>query len=185
MNKKAMSPAETLGVFILVFLLVFGLIVLYTKVVNGSTKVLQCTANGGECRVGTCDFASQLPALSDKAAGCQKGEICCINITQGITEDPLCKDHKDGEACGTDNLHFCSVGGKQCVTKCEFCSINPTHENCKDKASLNLFKTGTYAYSCKCTEDQCVGKIDIKGGSECIRNYCPGNEVCCNILTTK
>ena len=164
-----MSPASTLGTFILVFLLVFGLIVLYNKVAKGSTKVLECKNNGGQCVDGTCDFGKQIPALSDKAAGCGSGQICCINVTNDKPKDPDCENLKPGAVCGANNYGYCDYA-LQCVSKCTFCATNAGQEYaktiCKDKFDFSGF-------SCQCTGAECTAEMMNKG--KCIPNYCPSS----------
>ncbi|MGV8086318.1 MAG: hypothetical protein ACP5N1_01680 [Candidatus Woesearchaeota archaeon] len=178
MNKKALSTPSTLATFILVFLLVFGLIVLYTKVVKGNTTVLLCEKNGGECVKGTCDFGTQLPMLSDKAAGCKSGELCCINITQSVPIDLLCENKTEGDKCGDSNIMYCGAS-KTCIPKCDFCNNHQEHADCKDIE----FKRGDY--SCQCSSAQCTPEQISKGN--CITNLCPSDTEtasdyrCCNI----
>ncbi len=185
-NKKAMSMSvETIVIFILVFLLLFGLIAIYGKVAKGNTQVLKCTANGGQCVAGTCDWKSQIPALSDKAAGCLTGELCCINITQSKPEiDKACENESNvGNSCGI--RQYCTEA-HTCVSQCEFCAI-PTFKDkpaCQAKASS--YNTGT-TYSCQCTNAQCSAE-NIKSG-KCIPGVCPrdikettaSDYMCCNI----
>lgn len=188
-NKKGMSAPSTLGKFILVFLLVFGLIIVYTKTMKGTTKILECSSNGGECIKGTCDWGKQVPALSDKAAGCEKGQICCINITKGESvPDPKCESKKIGTACGEGtslNGYRCDAGN-QCVTLCEFCSANSKSSDttiaglCKKKPTDadNFAKGGLF--SCSCASTECTAAKQRDG--TCIINYCPtdlGSTVCC------
>jgi len=179
MNKKAMGAPETLATFILVFLLVFGLIILYGKVVKGNTQILQCNANGGQCVTGTCDWGSQVPALSDKAAGCKSGQLCCINISQSTPIDPICENETLGFKCGS--LQYCSAA-KTCISKCEFCQANSDYESICGKS--NVYETGVY--KCRCTLSQCQKGTNINDGN-CIPNYCPSKDSqasdymwCCN-----
>jgi hypothetical protein len=171
-----------IGTFILVFLMVFGLIALYQKVMKGGTKVLECHANGGECVTGTCDFATQVPALSDKAAGCKSGELCCINITKSKPVDPLCANKTVGAPCNNSKVMFCDAAPK-CVSKCDFCNNNfntvegrPICGLTKDPLVLNpvfeINKKNGKMLSCSCTSKQCTDKKGLKD-PECISNFCP------------
>lgn len=184
-NKKGLSGPALIGTFILVFLMVFGLIALYSKVMKGGTKVLECNANGGDCVTGTCDFATQIPALSDKAAGCESGELCCINITKSAPPiNPKCANASDNfnknkaTPCGT--RMYCDTGS-QCVTQCEFCAKNfytvegrpvcGTGDDAKPKNTI--FENMNYAnkaLSCNCTKAQCDTKTKT---GECISLFCP------------
>jgi len=181
-NRKGLSGPALIGTFILVFLMVFGLIALYQKVMKGGTKVLDCKANGGDCVPGTCDFSTQIPALSDKAAGCQSGELCCINITKSnVTADPACKGLTWGDSCDKSKLMFCDKA-LQCVSKCDFCNIyfdrpdknivsicNPK----KNTATVfeTIHKNGKIV-SCSCTKAQCDTKTKT---GECIPGLCPSS----------
>jgi hypothetical protein len=173
-NRKGLSGPALIGTFILVFLMVFGLIALYSKVMKGGTKVLECKTNGGDCVAGTCDFATQIPALSDKAAGCKSGELCCINITKSKPADPKCANLTVGEGCG--KVMFCDAA-LQCVTKCEFCTNNfwtvEGRKVCGTENNNNpIFETNDgigKKLSCNCTQKQCTDK----GTNSCISGFCP------------
>jgi hypothetical protein len=187
MNKKGMA-AETLGKFILVFLVVFILILVFNRTMKGGTKVLECTANGGQCKTGTCDFATQVPMLRDKAAGCQNGEICCININKEKPKpDPKCNGQTLGYLCDKNTNSFCDWA-LQCVSKCEFCAKNfGTDEVASREVQKRICDPNfNYAdFSCKCTKAEC----DTKDAKSCISDlvspYCPGktpgesNYACC------
>jgi len=186
-NRKGLSGPELIGTFILVFLMVFGLIVLYQKVMKGGTKVIECNATGGDCVTGTCDFATQLPALSDKAAGCGTDQLCCINITKSKPIDPLCKGLKAGNKCDKTGVMYCDMAS-QCVSKCILCAnnldtteINPIcykTTNTPNPFFVNNRKLGSL--SCGCTKTQCDAKNKANGNT-CITTsgYCPANTYCC------
>lgn len=179
-----MSAPSTLGKFIIVFLLVFTLILLYGKVMKGSTKIMECTTNGGECVDGTCKWGKQVPALSDKAAGCNKGQICCINITQSEKQaDPLCLNGSSnrtvtiGTSCKSG--YYCDAA-HQCVTRCEFCSTNyaefSTSPICRS-AVTNFTQIGK-RMTCACNVTECR----TLSSSGCVWGYCQGDAVsnyCC------
>jgi hypothetical protein len=184
-----MDGPSTLGKFIIVFILVFVLIILFNKTMKGSTKIMQCTANGGQCVDETCEWGKQIPALSSKAAGCEENQICCINITkQKATPDPLCDNRTLGYACRTG--YRCDAG-KQCVTLCEFCEKNPRTTIIENGRSICNKLTGdadkfanSDTFSCSCTNTECTSRF---ASGKCMRNYCPAaasdttnpNYACC------
>jgi hypothetical protein len=181
-SKRGMV-ASTLGKFILVFLVVFALIILYSKTMRSSNKILECTANGGKCTLGTCDFGTQIPMLSDKAAGCHKDEICCVNVTQSKPPaDPKCENKAPGTSCDTlatptsQHLMYCDWSS-QCVSRCDFCTHNFGTDEVEQKKICIVPGNANFnfeGYKCGCTRAECV---DSKGvwKSNCISNYCPSN----------
>jgi hypothetical protein len=160
---------------------------------KGGTKVLDCKANGGDCVPGTCDITYQLPALSDKAAGCGDGQLCCINITPSKHQiDPACAKLKFGDSCG--KLMYCD-GGLKCITKCEFCAINFNAPEGRPDCNVKIKNVDTInpffqnisnmrkTLSCGCTKIQCDAKT--KTGECSTAGYCPSvsstaqNYACC------
>jgi len=113
------AGAETFGAIILVLVVVFVSIIIYNNTVKGSTKIVDCKAQGGTCTQGTCDISKQIPMLSDKAAGCNSGEICCKNVVTEPTVDKLCEGKADGDKC---DKGYCTPGGHICLSLADYCS---------------------------------------------------------------
>jgi hypothetical protein len=190
MMKKGMA-ASTLGKFILIFLVVFILILAFNKIMKGSTVMLECTANGGQCKVNTCDFGTQVPMLGNKAAGCKNGEICCINVNREMPKpDPLCNGLVFGEKCDEKKNFYCDWA-LQCVSRCEFCSKNWGTDEVKAKYDKGICDPTVKSYegfSCKCTKSECDTKLKADKNScilDSVNMYCPGlkaidqNYACC------
>jgi hypothetical protein len=180
MNKKnKKGQMSTVMKIILVVLVLTVSIFIYSKVTRGSTKILQCSKNGGDCVKDTCDWLTQIPALSDQAAGCKRNELCCINITQEDTIDPDCKDKAFGDPCRTDEkLYYCSKA-LTCISKCEFCAKNwgdtvgkkiCDADDIKNVFEKNNDQTEIKHFSCSC-KTKCSAS-EIKAGT-CILLYCP------------
>ncbi|HYD03031.1 MAG TPA: hypothetical protein VEC16_01915 [Alphaproteobacteria bacterium] len=167
---------NTFAKLVLVVMVVGVLVFAYGRVTAGSNKVLLCSANGGTCTKGTCDFRTQIPALSDKAAGCQKDEICCIPVVDEDDIDPSCEGKKLGDVCSGG---YCDASLK-CINHCEFCSKNAKQfqSMCDvngQKDIDNFYTKGTF--TCGCTNEECI--LKEKDGT-CIRNYCgSGSTYCC------
>jgi len=174
---------------ILVVLVLLVSVIIYGKVMAGSTRILQCNKNGGDCVTGTCDWLTQVPALSDKAAGCKSNELCCINITIANTEDPYCKDLKVGDRCRItdDKLYYCGYGNT-CVSLCEYCAKfwgDDTKNSVCGAANIQKFKANnnpklTQQWSCSCGADTCT--TDMQNAGKCITGFCPSTDpetYCC------
>jgi hypothetical protein len=186
-NKK--GQWSVWGKIIIVLLILIISILLYNKFIKGSTKILLCNKNGGDCETGTCDFLTQFPALGDKAAGCKTDEICCVNITQEEKIDPYCKDLKVGDPCRTDegNMYYCGPG-KVCMTLCRYCSIvwgDSTLNKPCGAQNLKIFAgnnnpTNTDKFSCSCDATACSQAMIDAG--KCIKQFCPSTNpefYCC------
>jgi hypothetical protein len=176
---------------ILVVLVLLVSSIIYGRIMAGSTRILQCNKNGGDCVTGTCDWLTQVPALSDKAAGCKKSELCCINITFEETEDPYCKDLNVGDRCRIEeaNLYYCGFG-KTCVSKCEYCAKfwgEKTLNSICGEANIKKFEQNnnpkiSQQWGCSCGGDICTDEMQRQG--KCILNFCPSTDpetYCCLI----
>jgi hypothetical protein len=182
-NKKGYSSTEVFGALIIMILVIIISIQTYDRFVKGGVKVLECKAQGGDCVAGTCSFPNQIPALSEKAAGCGRGELCCINITRTRPIDPLCMNAEGttplpiGTECD-DNM-YCDMA-QVCVDKCEFCSKNVNNlqysQKVKDICGImsqedkNKFTKGGI-FGCSCTGVECAANR-----TKCVPNYCPGHD---------
>jgi hypothetical protein len=186
-EKSGTSSIGIVGALIIMVLVVILSVQIYNRFVTGGTKALQCTANGGQCTRGTCNFPNQIPALSDQAAGCKKGELCCINITRSKPIDPMCMNAEGSAALpvGTecDDNMYCDMA-QVCVDRCEFCSTNINNplyvddiKNICGPTSLDDLKkkfSRPGRYTCSCTDAYCN-----LNESNCVRNFCPGTDICC------
>jgi len=173
-HKKGYTSTEVFGALIIMILIIIISVQTYNKFVVQGTKVLECTKQGGQCTVGTCNFPSQIPALSDKAAGCGRGELCCLNVTRSEPMDPLCMNAEGnsplpvGTEC-EDNM-FCDIA-QVCVDRCEFCSKNANNMQYNDQVkkicarmtaeAIEKFGKGS-SYSCSCTQTECNADRGIK-----------------------
>ncbi|GEM_PF-1132757 len=75
---------------------------------------------------------------------------------------------------GACNSYEIEYNGK-CMTKCDYCSGNPTDPQCQVNAPFPGF-TFTDQFSCSCDIDQCNAGA---GKGNCIKGYCPGDLYCC------
>jgi hypothetical protein len=181
---------------LIITMIVLGLLIYgYKKITDGTTKVLQCKTQEGRCTPGTCDFQSEIPVLSGKAAGCDKDEICCVDISKGgPNPDPGCtaKIEDLGNKCqlpgSTTSDGYCDYAGK-CINQCEFCEKYGS-----DKATIVAKKTSTICskkyidkfndqstvYGCSCETELC-SEADYQSGT-CIRGYCSTatTAICCS-----
>jgi hypothetical protein len=174
---------------ILVVVVLLVSVYVYNKIVKGTTVILKCNKNGGECVPGTCNWLTQVPALSDNAAGCKSGELCCINITLPETKDPYCEGKNIGDACRTDeNTNYYCDPGLVCKTRCEYCATvrgDPQWSKPCDAIDIPKFKavnnpTPTNQFVCACNKTEC-SQADINSG-KCILGYCPSTNpatYCC------
>ncbi len=173
-NKKGLSGPELIGTFILIFLIVGGVIAYNRGAFGGAKTVLGCQNNGGECRDSGCDLIKEYILSGDKAAGCEKGEICCISYDKPKPADKRCVGVEEGKNCkGVTDL-ICSPS-VQCVSKCEYCRHNFRtaigREICKPDTNLIFANASKYQLelSCSCTTEEC----NTKGSSGCITTFCP------------
>lgn len=192
-DKKGYTSTEVFGALIIMILIIIVSVQMYQKFVVGPVKILECTQQGGECVVGTCAFPSQIPFLSDKAAGCDVGKLCCINVTRRPI-DPLCMNAEGtaplpvGMECD-DNM-FCDQA-QVCVTRCELCSKNynfmQTNElintACKDVVTPDAkekFGKGDL-YSCRCTQEECnnISKRCVTSNGLCINEDAAAQDYSC------
>ena len=164
------------------------------RVAKSGNQVLSCNSSGGECTDGTCVWGEQIALLSDKAAGCKNGQLCCKNITgpEELIPSPECKDKAPGARCDDKELMYCDAGG-QCVIKCEFCAKNFDTEFGRTICYGNDEKLKKYftaqgntihKYSCGCTLAECTPARRANG--TCLPNDClsttkatDSNYMCC------
>jgi hypothetical protein len=132
---------------------------------------------------------TQVPALSDNAAGCKSGQLCCINITLPDTKDPNCEGKNEGDPCRTDEspLYYCGPGDV-CMSRCEYCAaVRGDPKWSKPCAAIDIPKfvkvnnpSLTNQFVCACSKTECP-QADIDSG-KCIPGYCPSTSpatYCC------
>jgi hypothetical protein len=182
LNKKGQMSFAMKAILTILVLLIC--ILIFSRVMKGSTKVVECTTRGGDCITGTCKF-DQIALLANEAAGCKKGQICCINVSVTLPElpiDPGCKTEEEGtylegKTCKNSSLYICGPSG-QCMTKCSYCALNFGTTIGKDvcKTEFNKFrdnalKNPNHIYSCSCSASNCTKEMITDG--LCIKDYCP------------
>ena len=188
-NKNKRGQWSTPMKIIIAVLVLLVSIYVYNKIVTGSTVILKCNKNGGDCVSGTCNWLTQVPALSDNAAGCKSGQLCCINITLPDTKDPNCEGKKVGDPCRTDesSLYYCGPG-LVCMSRCEYCAVvwgDSTLNKVCVAADIPKFKSvnnpsATNKFVCACSKTECTDAMQKAG--TCIPGYCPSTKpetYCC------
>ena len=112
--------------------------------------------------------------LSEKAAGCGKGEICCINIQKDKPPaDPKCLNKTLGYKCG--DASYCDFGS-QCISKCEFCALNSQTDEVMQLNPIVCEKNFVYTgFSCKCTKADYDKKLAADNKSV-IFSHCPQSD---------
>jgi hypothetical protein len=144
-----------------------------------SKDIIKCKNQDGVC-ASKCQFPTQVAWLSDRAAGCDRGELCCINITRSKPIDPMCTNAEGTEPLpfGTecDDGMYCDMA-QVCVNLCEFCSTNVNNkqyenvvkERCSrmTDADKKKFEKGM-VFTCGCTQKECTDAPD-----KCVFGYCP------------
>ena len=180
-NKNKRGQWSTPMKIIIAVLVLLVSIYVYNKIVTGSTVILKCNKNGGDCVSGTCNWLTQVPALSDNAAGCKSGQLCCINITLPDTKDPNCEGKKVGDPCRTDEspLYYCGPG-LVCMSRCEYCAVvwgDSTLNKVCVAADIPKFKSvnnpsATNKFVCACSKTECTDAMQ-KAGTCIISDYCP------------
>jgi hypothetical protein len=162
----------------------------WPRIVKGGTATLSCTANRGECISDKTCKIGQIALLSDQAAGCEKGQICCRDLfTDEQPASPECKSKAIGAQCDDKGLMYCDAA-LQCVTKCEFCAKNFGTEfgrsTCaKDVKYFQNHSKDIHTYTCGCSAANCT-TTKINNGT-CLPKYCPApsansadsNYMCC------
>ena len=159
---------------------------IFSTTMKGGVNSIKCTRSGGTCE-NTCDRFTQYVFLSGKAAGCEEEQVCCIDVNKPKPADPRCAKLSEGAYCDDKKLMVCNVGS-QCISKCEYCSVN--YGTTKGKTICNsetntIFESAdknNMKLSCACSEAVCSSK-----SGSCIADYCPGTDktandyVCCAV----
>ena len=176
MNRKKGDMALEKPVALIIIILVLVVVmVAYPRIARGGTVVLSCTANKGECIDKTCKIG-QVALLSDQAAGCKEGQICCRDLfTDEQPASPECKNKALGAQCDDKGFMYCDAA-LQCVSKCEFCAKNFDTEfgrsTCaKDVKYFQSHSKDIHTYTCGCTLANCTAP-KINNGT-CLQKYCP------------
>ena len=130
---------------------------------------------------GICTSRCDAPGdrIYDATCGKDSNLICCKSNV-GITN--ACDGKAKGEYCDANKLMVCLNSGKDCESKCVFCSQNPAHKLCNsvtnDKNKKVVFNSG---FGCDCTSSQCTG---LKDNGKCVTNFCPtttpADTFCCD-----
>ncbi len=182
-NKKAAGESN-LGKIILVALLVLIIAyLLYFFFIKNFVEKTLTACPDSYCK-DACDFASEYRD-GTKICKTSESQVCCKPVNpKSNPASPLCKGKNIGDTCD-GNYKVCDEI-YNCVTKCEFCTNNPSNAICTFTASQVLGKRGitafTGGFSCGCTRTECQNTNSFT----CISGFCPSTNpaasdyYCCN-----
>jgi hypothetical protein len=128
-----------------------------------------------------------LPSDNSKYSRTKKNYLTTLTVSIDYTYTLINKQEveikhndllKDTVTQGLCNSYQVEDTTGQCVSRCEYCSRNPTDALCQDNKPYPGFTFGQ-GFTCSCTLQQCDEK---KGKGSCIKGYCPGDLYCCSTL---